>query len=502
MKQLIKISTGFVASVCILQICAADEASKKLADKTEKVLESAAVKPVKTPYEKTSFCEKFGCSCTKLKPHKKPVITISGFVDAEHCFDTRQVYGSRDGEGFYYPREKDLVACGVDANKQGSFSMFPFNVRLLFQIEGDPVANMKRTYAFIGTDFRGTADTTIELLRMREAYIVLDWERTQILAGQKLHPFCSDDCNPNTVSYSKGGPMEIYTYIPIVRLTQTLNGTYEKPADQLFLILAGGQCPATQSKSPLTDAPGATSTTVGTASAATTLVGRNSVMPIMQAQWRHYFGKENYFGVTIEGQRLRPRLKTVGTGSPVVPYAEKCSAFTECMCAAYMKLTSECAILRAKLAFIQDGSELGFISGYAVEDQASVSKRQKYTPLRSIASWFDVDFWPDQEWMPGAVIGFAKNFGAGKKLWLNANGQPTVYTSGPVSVANPGGTGATIDTLFKFAPRLWIKKGPVHLGLEFDWTRAAFGKLDEYGAVYGAVPVNNFRLQFSIFYRF
>ncbi len=475
------------------------------------VPKSDPVKPKEVPDKlvaacKKSWCENLGCSCVKLKPPKKPVITISGFVDAEHCFDTRQVYGSRDGEGFYYPREKDLVACGVDANDQGSFSMFPFNVRLLFNIEGDPVGNMKRTYAVISTDFRGTAETTIELLRMREAYIVMDWERTQILAGQKLHPFCQDDCNPNTVSYSKGGPMEIYTYIPIVRLTQSLNGSYEKPADQLFLILAGSQCPATQSKSPLTDAPNSSLATVPTW-ASTTLVSRNAVMPIMQAQWRHYFGKENYFGVLIEGQRLRPRLKTVGipvppTTSPNIPYAEQCSAFTECMCAAYMKLASECVILRGKIGFIQDGSELGFISGYAVEAQASVSKRQKYTPLRCIVSWFDVDFWPDQEWMPGCVIGFSKNLGAGKKLLVNSKGQPTIYSSGPVTLAYPGGEGASIDTLFKCAPRLWIKKGSVHFGLELDWTRAAFGTVDEYGVVQSATPVNNVRFQFSIFYRF
>ncbi|HBL98262.1 TPA: hypothetical protein DDZ86_01300 [Candidatus Dependentiae bacterium] len=470
MERLLHIGILALPFVCMLSAFGGDIEAEDQSDK-----------PSITFSEKIRWCDNLGCSCTKLEPTPKPTLILSGYVNAQQCFDTRQVYSSRDGEGLEYPFKKDIVACGVDANKQGSFSMYLFNVLLAFYACGKPVWGTKKTYAIISTDFRGMDATTIELLRMRDAYVVFDWERTQLLTGQKLHPFFIDDCYPNTVA---GGPLEVFTNIPMVRLTQKLNGAYKKPSDNLIFTL-GTQCPATMSKSPTSDAP-------GTSFVRSTLVGRNGVMPILQVQWRHYFGTDNFFGIMIEGQRLRPRLKTAAS----IPYAEKCSAFTECMCGMYAKIVSDCAILKTKASFIQDGSELGFMGGYAVEDQASFSKRQKYTPLRSISFWFDVDFWPDQELSPGFIVAFSKNLGAGKLLFLDANKQPTIYCYGP------GGSAASIDTFFKVSPRLWFSKGVINIGAEIDWTRAGYGTIDEYGAVQNAVPVNNVRFQLSIFYKF
>ncbi len=479
MKRLFLLVAFVVPLECHFWAFCVTEDSKNNVDKT-KLLNTSESKLVP---EKPRWCEKLGCSCQKLKPPPKPKIFLTGFVNAQHCFDTRQVYSARDGEGLEYPLKQDVVACGVDANKQGSFSMFPFNVFLAMQAQGEPVLGTKKTYAIISTDFRGMDSSTIELLRMRDACIVFDWERTQLIVGQRLHPFFVEDCYPNTVA---GGPMEVYTNIPLVRVTQCLNSKYSEPSDKLILVLAGTQCPASKSKGPIDDAP-------GTAFVRSTLVQRNGVMPIMQAQWRHYFGREHFFGIMIEGQRLRPRLKTAATPS----YVEQCSAFTECLCGMYLKIASDCMSFKTKVSFIQDGSELGCMSGYAVEAQSSVSKRQKYTPLRSISAWFDFDFWPEQELNPGVVVAFSKNLGAGKRLFLDANKQPTVYCYGP-----GGSLGANIDTFFKLSPRLWITKGSIDCGLELDWTRACFGTLDEYGAVQDAVPVNNVRFQFSIFYNF
>ncbi|HBL98264.1 TPA: hypothetical protein DDZ86_01310 [Candidatus Dependentiae bacterium] len=244
----------------------------------------------------------------------------------------------------------------------------------------------------------------------------------------------------------------------------------------------------TKSQSPLFDA------VTSPASVSSTLVARNGVMPVMHVQWRHCFGGDNFFGVLIEGQRLRPRLKTGTTPA----FAEHDSAFTECLAGAYVRVGSDCAVLKAKAMFVQDGSELGLISGYAVEEMAPVSHKQKYTPTRSVAAWVDLDLWPDQKWVPGGVVAFAKNLGAGKRLYVNpSTGSPVVYGLGPVS-----GAASTIDIVFKVAPRLWIKRAVVEVGLEIDWTQARYGTIDEYGAVQNAVPVNNVRFQLSIFYKF
>ncbi|HBL98263.1 TPA: hypothetical protein DDZ86_01305 [Candidatus Dependentiae bacterium] len=192
--------------------------SKNFGEKTQKKLNTRVI-------HKASG-ENFDCSCLKLAPTSKPVITASGYVDIEHCFDTRQIYGFRDGESLVYPLKRDLCACGVDAHKQGAFSMYPFNVRLDLLIQPPPgvaVGNTKKTWACILTDFYGISDSITELLRMREAYVVFEWPESRLLVGQDLHPFFIEDCFPNTVSFSNGAPMEVSTYIPVVRFTQNLN---------------------------------------------------------------------------------------------------------------------------------------------------------------------------------------------------------------------------------------------------------------------------------------
>ncbi|HBY05357.1 MAG: hypothetical protein UV38_C0003G0168 [candidate division TM6 bacterium GW2011_GWE2_42_60] len=414
---------------------------------------------------------------------EKPVISTAGFVCIDNCFDTRQTVSKREGHEFLYPKKWDCAACcndkgepWRDVNHQASYSIFPINARAKFRIEGEPIFCTDKTYAVVAADFRGVDDQTINLFRLRESYILFDWPKTDLLIGQTFYPLAIDDCGPNTVAYAKSGPLDTWTFCPQIRLVQDLNSQWADPADRLTVAI-GSHGRITRFQTP-------------NGSSAQAL--RNALVPIVHLQWRHYINKDCFIGLCLEEQRLRPLLKTVSPDADGVYYDQRGTAFMEAHAAMYGQLKSDCLVLRGKVTFLQDGHELGYISGYAVESYNVDTKCQTFTPLRSISCWFDVDVFPENDCMPGCLVGFARNLGAGKPLYRDATTN-TLITYGDA---------VDIGTFVKCAPRLWVHKGVLDIGAEVDWSRAWYGDLDDCGAVNQICHVDNLRFQLSLFYRF
>lgn len=414
---------------------------------------------------------------------EKPVLTFSGFVCIDNCLDTRQVIAKREGHELLYPKKWDCAACcndkggcWQDVNKQPAYFIFPINARAKVHIEGEPLFGTDKTYAIMAADFRGVDDATVNLLRLRESYILFDWPRTDLLIGQTLYPLAIEDCGPNTVAYAKSGPLDTWAFCPQIRFIQDLNSRVANPADRLIFAV-GSQGRLMRSQTP-------------NGSSAQAL--RNALMPIIHLQWRHYINEDCFIGICLEEQRLRPLLKTITPDADGVYYDQRDTAFTEGHAAIYGLLKSDCLVLRGKFTFLQDGHELGYISGYAVESYNTETKCESFAPLRSMTCWFDVDVFPQNSVMPGCLIGFARNLGAGKPLYRDATTKKLITY----------GEAVDIGTFIKCVPRLWIHKGDLDIGVEVDWSRAWYGDLTDCGAVNQTCYVDNVRFQLSLFYRF
>ena len=137
------------------------------------------------------------------------------------------------------------------------------------------------------------------------------------------------------------------------------------------------------------------------------------------------------------------------------------------------------------------------IGGYAVSSIDQDCDQQTYTSLNVIAAWNDTQITKSKSIMPGWFIGFVKSLGARDTVLPNV-----VDAEGTVTERRIFGIGTDIDYVFRFSPRLEWKVSNFLLGVELEYTRAAFGTIDNTGNVINTVPVANTRLLVGLFYYF
>ena len=78
-----------------------------------------------------------------------------------------------------------------------------------------PDIGTARSSAKIEVDFGGFSSSTT-MLRIRQAYVALDWEKSQILIGQTWHPLFGSVC-PDILNLSTGAPFQPFNREPQIR---------------------------------------------------------------------------------------------------------------------------------------------------------------------------------------------------------------------------------------------------------------------------------------------
>jgi hypothetical protein len=109
-------------------------------------------------------------------------IRFKGFVKSDYWYDTRQVVASREELFLFYPKEKRLVD-GKDVNAEDYVNFSPVTSRLTGLISG-PDAFGAKTSGVIEADFSGVTNADINGFRLRHAYGILRWEKSELLFGQ------------------------------------------------------------------------------------------------------------------------------------------------------------------------------------------------------------------------------------------------------------------------------------------------------------------------------
>ena len=150
-------------------------------------------------------------------------IKFSGFVKNDFFFDTRQTVAAREGHFLLWPAAVTLDETGVDINAQSNFNILAVQSRLKGAITG-PDAFGAKTSGVIEADFFAQANDNINLLRLRHAFVKLNWEHMELLAGQYWNPLFVTDCFPGTVSFNTGTPPQSFSRNPQVRATNTTPG--------------------------------------------------------------------------------------------------------------------------------------------------------------------------------------------------------------------------------------------------------------------------------------
>jgi hypothetical protein len=385
---------------------------------------------------------------------------ISGYVKAEGIYDSRQDFTLRDGHFLLFPLDRRPDVRGKDINSRGDFGQYAIQTRLRFEAFGPDVGCM-HSRSYIEGDFFGTTDDTIDAYRLRHAYLELESDEFNFLAGQTWHPMYIPVEAPDTISFNTGVPINPFSRNPQFRIV------YHND----YLDILGAAMGFLNFRP---DGPIGFSNTYF----------RDAIMPNLHLQARYKWDcARSFIGAGVDVMRICPRLVSNANYKEVNPF----TAFSAIV---YSRLScNEHILLFSKFAYAQNATMWAMIGGYAVHSVDPLTDIRTYTPLRTISFWSELIFSGDIE--PALFIGFAKNLGAKKTIIQSIGDEDTVY-----------GIGTDIKTLFRASPRVrWYLESFV-VGAEIEYTRAAYGFLDAFGDVINTHPIGNTRFLFATYYIF
>lgn len=386
-------------------------------------------------------------------------LKLFGYVKAEGIFDTRQNFELRDGHLLYFPLNKLPDVNGADINARGEFEAFAIQTRWDLSGIGPDICNFESNF-LIEAEFFGRTDEVIDSCDLRLAYLELRSDVWEFQGGQNFHPICYPYDSPDTISFNAGIPMAPFALCPQFKIT------YHQ--DQIeFLAAAIGF---------LGDRP------FGFAGG-TDKAFRDAIMPDFFVQFRYKADEDkNYVGVGFDVNRIVPRISTRNNYKEISPV-------TSISADLFVRGQYDDFVMYSKLMYSQDAGIFELIGGIAVHSIEPVTDIRTYTPLQTLG-WY-IELIKQGPLEPGLFIGVAKALGSLKTIIPSLESAVTVY-----------GLGTDIDTVFRVSPRIrWYIKSFI-VGIEYEYTRAAYGILDTHGHIQDAVPVANNRFLFATYYIF
>lgn len=171
---------------------------------------------------------------------------LYGFVRNELYFNSRQNTEALDGLFNMIPKPIDPDLAGNDKNAVPNSQMLSISTRLGLDFTGNPILGAKSS-AKIECDFAGVKDYYF-LIRLRQAYMKLNWAKTELLVGQTWHPMFSN-LQPITPALSVATPFQPFNRSPQIRLTQKLNDNFSLLTNLSYQMQYMTQGPAGQSVS-------------------------------------------------------------------------------------------------------------------------------------------------------------------------------------------------------------------------------------------------------------
>lgn len=152
-----------------------------------------------------------------------------GFVKSDVWVDSRKVDGVRDDLIVFYPKEPQFDIAGNDLNAGLNANFSAISTRLGLKINGTELLNAK-VMAMIEGDFTGVTNSDINGLRLRHAYVRMNWANDELLLGQYWHPMFVPEVFPDILSLNTGAPFQ-----PFIRNPQL---SYRHTAGKIVLTAA------------------------------------------------------------------------------------------------------------------------------------------------------------------------------------------------------------------------------------------------------------------------
>ncbi len=408
------------------------------------------------------------CSTSLLsaqsKEEKKPVkVKFGGFVHSLFTYDTRQTVSAREGLIFLYPQDEKLDLNGKDINKGSVYNMAVLLTRVNAKLTGPDVLGAKTT-GLIEAEFVGNSDSDANGLRMRHAYVNLDWGKTSLLIGQTWSPLFVTEVFPTTVGANSGLPFKPFARNPQVRLTY-------KTDNWKFLAALASERDYT-SKGPNVTDP--------TKVESGNKYLRNAGLPIVQGQAHYYFGK-HMLGASAEYKNIKPTIETA-TGYKA---DETLSSYA---LMGYFKLNFNPVTFKAQATYGSNMTDVLMLGGYAAKSLNPVTMEASYTPIKVLGTWAEFSY-KKNDMQYALLAGYSKNYGA------DDNVVPGMIYSRSQSIGE----------LYRIAPRVCKQYKNLKVELEAEYTAAAYADengMNEKAEVINSHWVGNTRISVGLYYFF
>ena len=363
-----------------------------------------------------------------------------GFVNPHYYADSRSVVGGREDMMLFYPKPIVRDSLGHDLNDGWQADMLAITARLGLTIKGPEMLGAN-TMAYIEGDFTGSTNATINNLRLRHAYIDMNWEHHRLLAGQYWYAMVVHEIMPMTNPLNMGSPFHCYARQPQVRYEYHLGG---------FEAVAVAQWQLDNMSQGLLDGNPQPST----------LFARHSLVPELNAQLRYRKGGL-FVGAAVNAKTIQPMVNTAGV-------AADGSLHTSLSYSFFGSLTLKGVTFKAQTLLnnsLYEGCSLG---GYLMLAENT------YRDWHFNTVWLDVER-NRGHWRPGLFMGYARNLDYGYTAYEHCFGR-----------------GHEMEYLWRVQPRLTYLTGK---GLSFTGEA-------EYTCAGYQEPVGNLRLSLSMVYAF
>lgn len=386
-----------------------------------------------------------------------PRVIISGLVKTDLFFDTRQTISAREGHFLLFPAPRLTDPNGKDINDKSSFNILPIQSNLSVGVTG-PVLLGVATSGVVEGDFFGQTNADVNMFRLRHAFVKMQWKKAEMLVGQYWHPLFATSCYPATVSFNTGSPIQPFSRAPQVRISYIpgkikLSGVLLSQRDYASVGPDGNNSKYL----------------------------RDAGMPEIQFNAELTLKKQNEWvlGAGAGYKTLLPQTKT-GKGYVTSETVHGLSLNS------YLKFTGKHVTLKAYATYLENGSEVLTISGYAVKDSVnSETGLVSYIPVRTVSYWGEIHG-NNTRWQPGIFAGYTENLGTGS------------HTRGPFYLM----ANMPVKSLFRISPRLVFKPGILSFAAEVEYTSALMGSPDDDGEITNTYRVNNTRFLLSVIYKF
>jgi len=396
------------------------------------------------------------CTISGMAQRKGYTYDFYGFVRGESYVNSRQNTDAVDGLFYLLPNDIRLDAAGKDLNATPSGSYYTFTTRLGMNIKG-PDIGKARSSARIETDFGGTTGLYF-VLRLRQAYVKLDWESgSSVLLGQTWHPFFGDVA-PNVLNLATGAPFQPFNRSPMLQYQFAKNGwKFRSSAVYQLVYLSIGPSGKTEDYM------------------------KNGILPEL------CIGLDYSRGGFIAGAgaallSLKPRLQSVVDGSTYLVNERVNSLSYE----AHAQYKQGLLTLAGKTILASNMNHTALLGGYGVSAVDNATGEQEYTPFRHSTSWINVTY--GDKWLGGLYGGFTKNLGTGRAL---------------VDASKIYGMGMNIDKLLMLSAQFGYNLPHWKLGAEYQVSTAAYGSINlADGKVIDTHDVTNHRILAVFMYYF